>query len=193
MEVATIAHAKILLLYMQHFVRRFIGFKTMATVTISNNHQDMQLTDPDVFAPGEMNNPLNPTITPGQTPNSSKFVSKLGRFTSQGMISYKIIGQTGPNWDPLYLIVTWKVKLIAGENSICINVREYQSPPLENKTPEEKYYLFKELHKKENRIYPGGTAKWDDDSSLFIARGTIDNMSNATIKVSFDQQLLLGY
>ncbi|CAB4483174.1 uncharacterized protein OCT59_003743 [Rhizophagus irregularis] len=180
MEVATIAHAKILLLYMQHFVRRFVGFKTMTTVTISNNHQEMKLTDPDVFAPGEMNNPLNPTITPGQTPNSS--------FTSQGMISYKIIGQTGPNWDPLYLIVTWKVKLIAGENSICINVREYQSPPLENKTSEEKYYLFKELHKKENRIYPGGTAMWEDDGSIFIVKGTIDNMSDATIKVSFDQK-----
>lgn len=72
MEVAAIAHAKILLLaYMQHFVRSFNGFKTRATVTISNNHQYMQLTDPDVFAPGEMKNPLDPTIIPGQIPNSS--------------------------------------------------------------------------------------------------------------------------
>ncbi|CAG8742257.1 uncharacterized protein OCT59_003744 [Rhizophagus irregularis] len=177
-----------MLTYMQQFVTSFIGFKTRASVTISNNHHDMQLTNPANFSPGDMRNPLDPTITPGQTPNSSNFIAKLGNFTSQGMISYKIVGQMGPNWNPLYLIITWKVKLIAGENSICINVREYQSPPLDNKTPEEKYYLFKELHKKENRIYPGGTAMWEDDGSIFIVRRTIDNMSDATIKVSFDQK-----
>ncbi|CAB4377860.1 unnamed protein product [Rhizophagus irregularis] len=155
-----------MLTYMQQFVTSFIGFKTRASVIISNNHHDMQLTNPANFSPGDMRNPLDPTITPGQTPNSSNFIAKLGNFTSQGMISYKIVGQMGPNWNPLYLIITWKVKLIAGENSICIN----------------------ELHKKENRIYPGGTAMWEDDGSIFIVRGTIDNMSDATIKVSFDQK-----
>ncbi|GBC09558.1 hypothetical protein RclHR1_08990002 [Rhizophagus clarus] len=188
MEIATIAHAKVVLAYMQHFIRNFSGFKTSTTVTICNNHQDMTLTDPDIFSPGEIKTPLNPTINPKESPDSSKFIAKLGKFTSQGMISYKIIGQRGPNWNPLYLIVTWKVKLVAGENSICINVREYESPPLENKTNEEKYYLFKELHKKTNRTYPGGTAKWDSNGAMFIVKGTIDTRSNATIKVCFDQK-----
>jgi hypothetical protein len=64
-------HANVVLAYMQHFIRNFEGFKTSANVTISNHHQDMQLTDPEIFSPGEIKEPLNPVINPGETPSPS--------------------------------------------------------------------------------------------------------------------------
>ncbi|GBC09822.1 hypothetical protein RclHR1_09140002 [Rhizophagus clarus] len=167
-------------------VKKFKGYQTSATITVNNKHQDMKLINAAFFSLGEIEYSPGLTIGPGETPKSSKFISKLGKFTSQGMISYKILGQFGANWMPLYLIVTWKVKATSGENSISINVREYGTPPLSNKSHEEKYRLFKELHKKRNRTYPGVIAKWDSTSSFFSVSGQIDNRREAEIVITFD-------
>ncbi|RIA83515.1 hypothetical protein C1645_458795 [Glomus cerebriforme] len=103
-------------------------------------------------------------------------------FISRGMISYEILGQKGHNWNPLYLIVTWKVKLI-GKNSLSVNVLEYKPPPLENKTREEKVNLYKKIHK-QNKTYPETTAKWptNDNGSIFSVRGRIDTKYMSTLK-----------
>ncbi|PKY63163.1 hypothetical protein RhiirA4_432992, partial [Rhizophagus irregularis] len=98
----------LILTFLGQFAKKFKGFKTSATVTINNKHREMKLIAPEIFSPGEIENPLDWSINPGETPKSSKFFAKIGKFTSQGMITYEIFGQRGPNGSPLYLIVTWK-------------------------------------------------------------------------------------
>ncbi|GES85029.1 hypothetical protein GLOIN_2v1557793 [Rhizophagus clarus] len=161
----------LILTFLGRFARKFKGFKTSATVTINNKHREMKLTDPEIFSPGEIDNPLDWTINPGEIQKSSKFFAKLGKFTSQGMISYNIFGQVGPNEKPLYLIVTWKVKLNGGGNSLGIDVLEYDEPPLKYKTLDEMYDLYKELHKRN-----AGRKVWPtyNNGAFFSIGGTID-------------------
>ncbi|GBC09824.1 hypothetical protein RclHR1_09140004 [Rhizophagus clarus] len=163
--------------------RKFKGFKTSATVTINNKHQEIKLTDPEIFSPGEIDNPLDWTINPGETPKSSKFSSKLGKFTSQGMITYNIFGQAGENGNPLYLIVTWKVKSNTDGNSLGIDVLECEDPPLKNKTINEMYDLYKEFHKRN-----AGRKVWPtcNNGAFFIVGGTIDTKRKAKIIITFD-------
>jgi hypothetical protein len=60
-----------ILMYLESVVRNFKGFKTSATITISNDHQEIRLTDPENFFDGDIENPLGPVINPGRTPESS--------------------------------------------------------------------------------------------------------------------------
>jgi hypothetical protein len=60
-----------MLVYLQTAVRNFKGFRTSATITIRNNHQEIRLTDPENFFDGDIENPLGPVINPGRTPESS--------------------------------------------------------------------------------------------------------------------------
>ena len=69
--MALVASNLTLLTYLQVFVRTFKGFKSSAEVTISNKHKEINLTDPSVYSPGEIDNPLDPVIHPGESSDSS--------------------------------------------------------------------------------------------------------------------------
>ncbi|RGB38429.1 hypothetical protein C1646_665383 [Rhizophagus diaphanus] len=173
----------LVLVFLEQFAKKFKGFKTSATVTINNKHREMRLIAPEIFSPGEIENPLDWTINPGEPPKSSKFFAKLGKFTSQGMITYEIFGQKGSNGSPLYLIVTWKVKLNGKNNSIGIDVLEYEKHPLKDKSLEEKYAMYKELHKRN-----AGQNEWPtyNNGAFFSVGGTMDTKRNAKIIITFD-------
>ncbi|PKY56619.1 hypothetical protein RhiirA4_549315 [Rhizophagus irregularis] len=154
--------------------------KISATLTVKNKHQNLILTEPKIFSPGEVKNPPDTVINPGEISDSTEFTAGSGQ-DSRGIISYKIIGQRGPNSNPLYLIVTWKVKL-SGENSININVREYEEFPSLDKS------LLKELHRgNTGSTCPNKTVKYHDNRHDFIVTGIIDNKSNAKIKITLSQ------
>ncbi|GBC09825.1 hypothetical protein RclHR1_09140005 [Rhizophagus clarus] len=172
----------IVLTCLQFFVKKFKGFRTSATVTINNKHREMKLTNPEIFSPGEIDNPLEPTINPGETPHSSRFYTRLGKFTSRGMISYNVFGQVGENERPLYLIVTWKVKF-NGDNSLGIGVYEYEDPPLKNKSVIEKYDIYKDLLKRNADCKAWPTY---DNGAFFSVGGTIDTRRDANIIITFD-------
>ncbi|RGB33198.1 hypothetical protein C1646_669540 [Rhizophagus diaphanus] len=151
--------------------------KISATLTIKNKHQNLILTEPKIFSPGEVKNPPDTVINPGEISDSTEFTAGSGQ-DSRGIISYKIIKQREPNSNPLYLMVTWKVKL-SGENSLNINVREYGQFPSLDKS------LLKELHR--GSTCPNITVKYHDNRHDFIVTGIIDNKSNAKIKITLSQ------
>ncbi|CAG8446468.1 5963_t:CDS:2 [Acaulospora morrowiae] len=134
---------------------------TSLEVNVVNNHSTLSLCQPEFFTTSNVNDLMTDDVVPSERAN----VQISGMLASRGILSFKIQGKIFFH----YLVITWAVKTVMkkGRNSITVSI-------MDNK-PERKsrLELYNNLHKKNDRKYPGDNINFMD-SHYLISGGITD-------------------
>ncbi|CAB4376151.1 unnamed protein product [Rhizophagus irregularis] len=165
----------------------FLKNLTKTTVTISiENNSSYSLTNPTNYLNSGISvNSAGPIISPKCI---TQFVVKNGK---KGMLCYKIEGSYGPNKDPYYLLISWKVKswksklkrFSRSKNQFCLVLHESKELPLPRVSNKMKNF-FESKHK--NYKYSNDRDGFHLEGKKFRVGATMSSNDSPIIKISLE-------
>ncbi|CAG8587276.1 8754_t:CDS:2 [Acaulospora morrowiae] len=155
--------------FLQVFKKVIRDLHVSLEVNVFNKHSTLSLCQPEFFTPSNVKGLMEDDVDPSKRDTAQ--IS--GMLASRGILSFKVQGEQFFH----YLVITWAVKtaMKKGRNSITVTIM--------NNKPErrDRRYLYKNLHRKDNRKYPGDNINLNN--LYYRISGGITDGDNAKLNI----------